>query len=213
MDAPASAPWPIPSERHNDGVAPVDMSTVISEASEHAAETLILSDVLDLLENVPALLSIIPACNPLIFTVKDQVEGVRASPDLSCTVKEALENEIRRGAHQDFTPKGQMNPSSVACNLYWALLSFSWALKTIEGIRDGVYVGVAAREAYHHTFESHHGMLLRQAFRTGFLLVSKMDPAPLNKLSEGFNLPVMLELCKKLEACYDEVGLFDERKV
>lgn len=138
---------------------------------------------------------------------------MRASPDLSCTVKEVLERESRRGAHQDFTPKGQMNPKSVGCELYWTILALRWSVKTMEGVRNGLCVGVAAGNAYLDTFEPHHGFWLRQVFRTAFSLASNTDPAPVKEQVEGLKIPSVRDLCEKLEACYSEAGLFDKRKV
>jgi len=185
----------------------------LTEACERAAKTLILADILEVLEDTKPILSHLPGCTALKVIYDSQVANVRASPDLSCTVREALERESSRGAHRDFNPKGQMNPKSVGCELYWTILALRWAAKTMEGVRDDLRVGVAAGNAYLDTFEPHHGFWLRQAFRSAFSLASNADPAPVKQQVEGLQIPTVSILCEKLEACYDEVGLFDKRRV
>merc|ERR1712146_462564 len=94
----------------------------------HAAETMVLSDVLHALQVSAGLFTFLPGGSAMGMIYKSQVASVEASPDLSCKVKEALNNECRRGAHEGFTPKGQMNPKSVGCELFWTLLAFRWSM-------------------------------------------------------------------------------------
>jgi hypothetical protein len=201
----------VPIAQGQKGTALVNVPKQICSASEHAAETLMLSDVLEVFESLPQLLTGLPGCSALISLYNGQLAKVQASLDLPCTVKEALENECRRGAHEDCLPKGQMNFKSVGCQLYWLVLSLLWALKTIEGIRDGLTLGVAASNSYHVTLEQHHGFWTRKLWGAGCSVMSKTNSAPVNKMFEDLSIPSVHRLCTKLEACYDDIGLFDKR--
>lgn len=212
---PASEELPVPEGRTKlPAEAPtVQPSARITQICEQAANTMILSDVLEVLDRIPEIIQLLPGCSALGHIYEEELACIRVSPDLSCTVKEALENERRRGTHEGCTPKGQMHDCSMGCRLFLTVIAFSWAVQTIEGIREGLYIGVAAAKAYHTTLEPHHGFCVRSVWKAAFLVVSKVHPDSVQRLFEGLETPVARRFCAGIEACFHEAGLFDYRKI
>jgi hypothetical protein len=211
----ASPPAPRVSIARRDRClsAPLDVPCQVTETCLTAVETMLLSDVLECLEGFVGIVSALPGGSALSLVYSSQVASVRASPDLSSTVKQALENELQRGVHEGFTPKGQMNPKTVACELFWTMLAFRWGIASVQGMRSGLFIGVACGNAYPDTFEPHHGFVLRRAFKAAFSFQSATPSDALVGKFEGMEVVAVSNLCDKVEACYDELGLFDKRLV